>query len=110
MWKRWFAKAISLYSLWHYQQSTGLSPGLCIDLRERELVFLIVRYSWCSSRLIDEEFRLKSTVELNDMIPLESNPSQPSLVIGHNVAFDRTYIKDQYQLEVNLFQPIASFC
>ncbi|CAF3501411.1 unnamed protein product [Adineta steineri] len=56
-------------------------------------------YSWCSSRLIDEEFRLQSNVELNDMIPLESDPSIPSLVIGHNVAFDRTYIKEQYQIE-----------
>ncbi len=58
------------------------------------------RYSWCSSRLIDEEFRFKSNVQLNDMIPMESNPSKPSLIIGHNVAFDRTYIKEQYQLEV----------
>ncbi|CAF0845752.1 unnamed protein product [Rotaria sordida] len=56
-------------------------------------------YSWCSSRLIDEEFRLKSNVELNDMIPIEPNPSIPSLIIGHNVAFDRTYIKEQYQFE-----------
>ncbi|CAF3389354.1 unnamed protein product [Rotaria sp. Silwood1] len=56
-------------------------------------------YSWCSSRLIDEEFRLKSNVELNDMIPMESNSSIPSLIIGHNVGFDRTYIKEQYQFE-----------
>ncbi|CAF0847266.1 unnamed protein product [Adineta ricciae] len=56
-------------------------------------------YSWCSSRLIDEEFRFKSNVELNDMIPMESDPSKPSLVIGHNVAFDRTYIKEQYQIQ-----------
>jgi DNA polymerase III epsilon subunit-like protein len=34
------------------------------------------------------------------MIPMELNPSKPSLIIGHNVAFDRTYIKEQYQLEV----------
>jgi len=34
------------------------------------------------------------------MIPMESNPSKPSLIIGHNVAFDRTYIKEQYQIEV----------
>ncbi len=59
-----------------------------------------LRYSWCSSRLIDEEFRFKSNVELNDMIPMESDPSKPSLIIGHNVAFDRTYIKEQYQLKV----------
>jgi DNA polymerase III epsilon subunit-like protein len=34
------------------------------------------------------------------MIPIESDRSIPSLIIGHNVAFDRTYIKEQYQLEV----------
>ena len=62
--------------------------------------FLFLRYSWCSSRLIDEEFRLKSNVELNDMIPMEAHPSIPSLIIGHNVAFDRTYIKEQYRFEV----------
>ena len=55
------------------------------------------RYSWCSSRLIDEEFRFQPTVELNDMIPMEADPSAPSLIIGHNVAFDRTYIKEQYR-------------
>ncbi len=59
--------------------------------------FLFLRYSWCSSRLINEEFRLKSNVELNDMIPMGS---KPSLIIGHNVGFDRTHIKEQYQLEV----------
>ena len=31
---------------------------------------------------------------------MESDPSKPSLIIGHNVAFDRTYVKEQYQLEV----------
>ena len=65
---------------------------------------LFLRYSWCSSRLIDEEFRLKSNVELNDMIPMESDPSIPSLIIGHNVAFDRTYIKEQYQIEVKIIK------
>lgn len=65
-----------------------------------KIFFFILRYSWCSSRLIDEEFRLKANVELNDMIPMESDPRKPSLIIGHNVAFDRTYIKEQYQLEV----------
>lgn len=34
------------------------------------------------------------------MIPLEADPSTASLIIGHNVAFDRTYIKEQYRFEV----------
>lgn len=79
-----------------------------------ELRYYSFRYSWCSSRLIDREFRLKSNVELNDMIPLEADPSKPSLVIGHNVAFDRTYIKEQYQFEVgetySFIRKECSFC
>ncbi len=38
------------------------------------------------------------------MIPMESDPSKPSLIIGHNVAFDRTYIKEQYQIEVKIIK------
>ena len=71
-----------------------------IEIKTVFLSFLF-RYSWCSSRLIDEKFRFQPTIELNDMIPLEKDPTLPSVVIGHNVGFDRTYIKEQYQFQVN---------
>lgn len=69
-------------------------------LNKKRFSIVYFRYSWCSSRLIDEEFRLKTNVELNDMIPMESNPTVPSIIVGHNVGFDRTYIKEQYQFAV----------
>ena len=57
------------------------------------------RYSW-STQLI-----------LSDLIPLETslNSVRPHggqwkerLVVGHNVSFDRAYIKEQYLLKVSL--------
>ena len=46
-----------------------------------------------------------SNLQLNDLIPLESNDfslrkSQKRIVIGHNVGFDRSFIREQYFLEV----------
>ncbi|XP_013783947.1 DNA polymerase subunit gamma-1-like isoform X2 [Limulus polyphemus] len=66
-------------------------------------------YSWCSEQLIKEQFSWDQEVSLNDLIPLETLPGQvepsdgqswqPRLVIGHNVGYDRTYIKEQYFLK-----------
>jgi DNA polymerase gamma 1 len=49
-----------------------------------------------------------SSLQLNDLIPMESNDaclrkSQKRIVIGHNVGFDRSFIKEQYFLEVKIF-------
>lgn len=46
-------------------------------------------------------------IGLNDMIPLESEnkferKSKKRIIIGHNVGFDRSFIKQQYYLEVIL--------
>ncbi len=62
-------------------------------------------YSWCSDIFFNENYNGSKPLELNDLIPLESeNPDirkkQPRIVIGHNVGFDRSYIKEQYYLEV----------
>ena len=98
-------KEILLFWPLHFHLIIGLCIWVvhCVEtfFRIKDFSFYFARYSWCSSRLIDDEFRLKASVELNDMIPMESNPTIPSLIIGHNVGFDRTYIKEQYQLEVN---------
>jgi len=66
------------------------------------------RYSWCSQRLIENDFMYLSSLQLNDLIPMESNDaclrkSQKRIVIGHNVGFDRSFIREQYFLEVKLF-------
>ncbi|XP_047451679.1 DNA polymerase subunit gamma-1 [Mugil cephalus] len=65
-------------------------------------------YSWCSKRLIEERYSWSSQLTLADLIPLETpfNSARPSggqwkerLIVGHNVSFDRSYIKEQYLLK-----------
>ncbi|XP_061577510.1 DNA polymerase subunit gamma-1 isoform X1 [Cololabis saira] len=65
-------------------------------------------YSWCSKRLIEERYSWSNQLTLADLIPLETpfNSARPPggqwkdrLIVGHNVSFDRTYIKEQYFLK-----------
>ncbi|XP_072290474.1 DNA polymerase subunit gamma-1 isoform X2 [Eucyclogobius newberryi] len=65
-------------------------------------------YSWCSKRLVEERYSWSNQLTLADLIPLETpiNSARPQggqwkekLVVGHNVSFDRTYIKEQYLLK-----------
>ncbi|KAI0208026.1 DNA polymerase subunit gamma-1 [Lamellibrachia satsuma] len=66
-------------------------------------------YSWCSDRLVEDCFKWKDQrPTTGDLIPLEtargatkpvSGTWQPKLVIGHNVSFDRTFIKEQYYIK-----------
>ncbi|KAG8201058.1 hypothetical protein JTE90_002733 [Oedothorax gibbosus] len=66
-------------------------------------------YLWCSERLTEDHFNWSNKVTLSDLIPLETTKDDikpatnkswvPRVVIGHNVAFDRTFIKEQYFLE-----------
>ncbi|XP_078113591.1 DNA polymerase subunit gamma-1 isoform X1 [Sander vitreus] len=65
-------------------------------------------YSWCSKRLIEERYSWSNQLTLADLIPLETpiNSARPPggqwkerLIVGHNVSFDRSYIKEQYLLK-----------
>lgn len=59
-------------------------------------------FSWCSSQLTREQFKWKEKVNLADLIPLErtaGNRSTPRVVIGHNVGFDRSFVRDQYLIQ-----------
>lgn len=65
-------------------------------------------YSWCSDRLVKDTLRWKNNITTVDLIPLESriqneqtmqDPEVPRLVIGHNVGFDRSFIKEQYYIK-----------
>ncbi|XP_042712596.2 DNA polymerase subunit gamma-1 isoform X3 [Chrysemys picta bellii] len=65
-------------------------------------------YSWCSKRLVEERYTWSSQLTLADFIPLETalNSSclakqdwTERLVVGHNVAFDRAHIKEQYLIQ-----------
>lgn len=67
------------------------------------------RYSWCSRRLLEKRYSWSSRLSLVDLIPLESaagagcagRQDRPErVVVGHNVAFDRAFIKEQYLIQV----------
>lgn len=75
------------------------------------------RYSWCSRRLVEERYSWTSQLSPADLIPLDvsagagSSPPrdwQEQLVVGHNVSFDRAYIREQYLIQVR-FVGMAGF-
>lgn len=52
-----------------------------------------------------EDYNGSTPLVLEDLIPLESDnlekrKKSKRVVIGHNVGFDRTFIKEQYYLDV----------
>lgn len=64
-------------------------------------------YSWTSKALVNTKRSSKRSNEedspriysTQDMIPLESSDStEPKIIIGHNVSFDRARIRNQYDL------------
>ena len=75
------------------------------------MLIFYVRYSWCSRRLFDDSLN-KTKLTIDDMIPMESTQNhdgksnvkwQPRLIVGHNVGFDRTYLREQCYIKVNIF-------
>lgn len=67
------------------------------------------RYSWCSEAVTKDKFRWTRNPRLCDLIPLESSPEEhgchlkkgrKKIVIGHNVGFDRSFVKEQYYIKV----------
>ncbi|CAL1528194.1 unnamed protein product, partial [Lymnaea stagnalis] len=65
-------------------------------------------YSWVSEFVIQDKFRWISKPKIKDLIPLETLPDSiapptgewlPRLIIGHNVGFDRSFVKEQYLIE-----------
>ena len=79
------------------------------------------RYSWCSSNLVEDIYRWSYDVCIDDLIPLETSSNgnnslnKRKLGIGHNVAFDRSFVKEQYYIEVQysvifLLMSIQNFC
>ncbi|KAL3110119.1 hypothetical protein niasHT_015722 [Heterodera trifolii] len=56
-------------------------------------------YSWCSERLADPSTELPGLVLPEHLIPMGDLGQKSRLVIGHNVAFDRTFIREQYYLQ-----------
>ena len=74
----------------------------------------LCRYSWCSSRLFKKQVTDAScSLTLDDLIPLETRSHEsgattdwqqiPRLIVGHNVSFDRSFIKEQYFVQVKAY-------
>ncbi|VDM96842.1 unnamed protein product [Thelazia callipaeda] len=57
-------------------------------------------YSWCSNRLVNGE-DIPKLYRLHHLIPFEvdTNNLRHRLIIGHNVPFDRSRVKEQYYRE-----------
>ncbi|XP_063433085.1 DNA polymerase subunit gamma-1-like [Mytilus trossulus] len=65
-------------------------------------------YSWCSNRVMEDKNKLATQIWPEDLIPLETSMDQHGpdksrwrdrLIIGHNVGFDRSFVKEQYYIE-----------
>lgn len=52
-------------------------------------------YSWCSDTLVDNVVDT-SPLSINDLIPMGRSDDLERLIVGHNVSFDRSYIREQY--------------
>ena len=70
--------------------------------------FISNRYCWVSDLLTDFDgaYQYPKRKLPNMFIPLEveqsSKTAQKKLIVGHNVGFDRSYVKEQYFLEVDI--------
>ena len=66
------------------------------------------RYSWTADSVLQDKLRWTREPQLGDLIPLESKRNSTSmsdrkrLIIGHNVGFDRSFVKEQYFIQVSL--------
>lgn len=71
---------------------------------------MFYRYSWCSDRLVNNS-EIPKFNRLENLIPLEAKPHEceltklePKMIIGHNVAYDRTRVREQYYQKVVFFK------
>lgn len=60
-----------------------------------------IRYTWCSSSFFEENFDPDRPLGIDDLIPFEGKKDRGQLekkrvLVGHNVSFDRSYVKEQY--------------
>jgi len=89
---------------------------VCVPESERPVLSAAVSdkcwYSWVSDRLASSEDFYTSVQQravLDDLIPLEIQACrldpiigswQQRFVVGHNVSYDRTQVKEQYLIKV----------
>lgn len=93
----------------------GQLPTLAVALSSTRWYFVFVdyllginffRYSWCSDRLVNLS-EYPTFPRLKHLIPLESSNTNFSffksfekIVIGHNIAYDRSRVAEQYLQKV----------
>lgn len=64
-------------------------------------------YSWCGESLFNiaheshEAFNFIDEVTMDHLIPMGHCHDRKRLIVGHNVSFDRSYIKEQYLIELD---------
>ena len=93
--------------------STFPSWNECDPLRSVFTVIVCSRYSWCGAQLFEgskDGAGKSGNLTPEDFLPLETssdfrggmeNQWRPRVVIGHNVGFDRSFIRKQYYVMVN---------
>lgn len=64
----------------------------------------MVRYTWCSSAFFEKNFDPSRPLSIDDLIPFEGEKNRGQcerkrVLVGHNVSFDRSYVKEQYHPE-----------
>ena len=73
-------------------ESAGVAPVLAVALTERGW------FSWVGGSLSGEEWLERRQLRLEDLIPLGPPEGGASIVVGHNVSFDRSFVGDAYSL------------
>lgn len=65
-------------------------------------------YSWCSDALISishdqitNDFNFSSKITIDDLIPMGTFANTERLIVGHNVSFDRSFIQEQYKIDLD---------
>lgn len=73
------------------------------------MCIFIIRYSWTSEYVLENKLRWTTEPQLSDLIPLETKQNsvvapnsqwKKRLIVGHNVGFDRSFVKEQYLIQV----------
>lgn len=64
-------------------------------------------YSWCGENLINvtnvesKAISFLDRLTIDDLIPMGTSKNAQRLIVGHNVSFDRSYIREQYSIDLD---------
>ena len=83
---------------------------VCMDVKNNNKPTLAVAltpeawYSWCGEALVDfteeskQAFGTIDDLSMDHLIPMGNCVNGERLIVGHNVSFDRSFIKEQYNI------------